>query len=40
VKKLKGQEVDFVTSERKKLSRGFTAYGANVDINIGRSALG
>jgi hypothetical protein len=36
---LKGQEVDFV-NEQKKLSRGFTAYGANFDINIRRPALG
>jgi hypothetical protein len=30
----------FVMSKPKKLSRGFTVYGHNIDINSGRAALG
>jgi hypothetical protein len=28
--------VDFVTSRREKLNRGFTAYNGNIYINVGR----
>jgi hypothetical protein len=40
VKKVKRQEVDFVMGRGKKLSKGFTAYDRNSDINFRRAALG
>jgi hypothetical protein len=30
----KGLEVDFLVSRRHKLTRGFTAYDRNYDINV------
>jgi hypothetical protein len=40
VKKVEDQEVDFAMSRKKNLSRGFTSYDRNVDINTGSAALG
>jgi hypothetical protein len=38
MKKVKGYKAQFM-SRRKMLSRGFTAYRHNFDINVGRAAL-
>jgi hypothetical protein len=40
LKKIKGYEVDIAVSRGKNSNMRFTAYDRNIDIDVGRAALG